>query len=393
VVKGKLIILSAPSGSGKSTIIQYILGQNLPVEFSVSATSRAPRGNEKNGVEYYFLSPEEFRKKINENCFIEYEEVYPDRFYGTLKSEIEKKIDEGRNIILDVDVAGGLNIKKIYGDNALLIFIQPPSIEELNKRLEQRGTDSPEVIAYRISKAAYELSLAPKYDAIVVNDRLEEAEKETIHIINNYLTHTLMKIGIYPGSFNPVHIGHLAIANFVAEYGEFDEIWFLITPQSPLKKKSELLDQDLRLAWLEKSICGYPKFKTCTVEWEMSQPTYTINTLQRLRVMYPNYTFELIIGSDNWETIHRWKDYQVILKNFKTWIYPRLGTGKIIFNHPNVHIVKGAPKMDISSTFIRKAIRHGKDIRFFLPSGIYEDITASGALFEEEIKDAEIENS
>jgi len=202
-----------------------------------------------------------------------------------------------------------------------------------------------------------------------------------------------MKIGIYPGSFNPVHIGHLALANFVAEYGEFDEIWFLITPQSPLKKKSELLDQDLRLAWLEKSISGYPKFKTCTVEWEMSQPTYTINTLQRLRVMYPEYTFELIIGSDNWETIHRWKDYQVILKNFKTWIYPRLGTGKIIFNHPNVHMIKGAPKMDISSSFIRKAIRHEKNVRFFLPSGVYEDVIASGALFQEEIKDTEIENS
>jgi len=190
VVKGKLIILSAPSGSGKSTIIKHILGKNLPLEFSVSATSRLPRGNEKNGVEYYFLSPVEFKKKINEDCFIEYEEVYPDRFYGTLKSEIEKKIDDGRNIILDVDVAGGLNIKKMYGNNALLIFIQPPSIEELKRRLEQRGTDSPEVIADRISKAAYELSLASEYDAIIVNDQLEKAEKETINIINNYLTHS-----------------------------------------------------------------------------------------------------------------------------------------------------------------------------------------------------------
>jgi len=189
-VKGKLVILSAPSGSGKSTIIQDILGKKLPLEFSISATSRPPRGNEKNGVEYYFLSPEEFKKKINENCFIEYEEVYPDRFYGTLKSEIEKKLDEGRNIILDVDVAGGLNIKKLYGNNALLIFIQPPSVEELQRRLEIRGTDSQEVIADRISKASYELSLAPEYDAIVINDRLENAENETINIINNFLTHS-----------------------------------------------------------------------------------------------------------------------------------------------------------------------------------------------------------
>jgi len=201
-----------------------------------------------------------------------------------------------------------------------------------------------------------------------------------------------MKIGIFPGSFNPVHIGHLALANFVAEYNDFDEIWFLITPQNPLKKRSDLLDQELRLAWLEKAIGDYPKFKTCTLEWEMPQPTYTINSLQRLRVTYPEHVFELIIGSDNWETIHRWKDYQLILKNFKTWIYPRLGTGKIIFNHPNVYMIKGAPKMEISSTFIRKAIMRGKDVRFFMPAGIYEDIIASNILVPEEITETDSPN-
>jgi len=201
-----------------------------------------------------------------------------------------------------------------------------------------------------------------------------------------------MKIGIFPGSFNPVHIGHLALANYIAECSDYDEIWFLITPQNPLKRKSDLIDQDLRLAWLEKAISDYPKFKVCTIEWTMPQPTYTINTLQRLRIMFPDYIFELIVGSDNWETIHRWKDYQVILKNFKTWIYPRLGTGKIIFNHPNVNMVKGAPKMEISSTFIRKAIRRGKDVRFFLPAGIYEDIISSNALAQEEIKEPDSEN-
>ena len=189
-MKGKLVILSAPSGSGKSTIINRVLGKNLPVEFSISATSRKPRGNEKNGVEYFFLTPSEFREKINEGSFIEYEEVYPDCFYGTLKSEVEKKISEGKNIILDVDVAGGLNIKKLYGKRALLIFIQPPSIEELQKRLEMRGTDSPEVIFDRISKATYELSLASKYDAIVINDKLDEAENVTINIINKFLSHS-----------------------------------------------------------------------------------------------------------------------------------------------------------------------------------------------------------
>jgi len=201
-----------------------------------------------------------------------------------------------------------------------------------------------------------------------------------------------MKIGIFPGSFNPVHIGHLALANYTVEYGEFDEIWFLITPQNPLKKKSELIDQELRLDWLEKAIGDYPRFKACTIEWDMPQPTYTINSLQKLRIMFPENTFELIIGSDNWETIHRWKDYQVILKNFRTWIYPRMGTGKIIFNHPNVGMIKGAPKMELSSTFIRKSIRRGKDVRFFLPKGIYEDIVASNVLDPEEILETISEN-
>jgi guanylate kinase len=186
-VNGKLLILSAPSGSGKSTIINHILDKKLPVEFSISATSRPPRGNEKNGVEYYFLTPEEFKERIKHEDFLEYEEVYPDRFYGTLKTEVEEKLAQGINVIMDVDVAGGLNIKKLYGNDALLIFIKPPSIEELKKRLETRGTDSEEVIADRISKAAYELSLAPQYDTIIINDDLEKAKQETIHTIIGFI--------------------------------------------------------------------------------------------------------------------------------------------------------------------------------------------------------------
>jgi guanylate kinase len=162
--------------------------EGLPLEFSISATSRPARGNEQNGVEYYFLTPEEFREKIRQDCFLEYEEVYPNRFYGTLKSEVEKQLVQGKNIIFDVDVAGGLHIKQIYGEQALLIFIQPPSVEELKKRLEQRGTDSPEVICDRIAKADYELSLASKYDTIIVNDDLEKAKRETIQTIKNFIT-------------------------------------------------------------------------------------------------------------------------------------------------------------------------------------------------------------
>lgn len=158
------------------------------MRFSVSATSRHPRGNEQNGVEYYFLSPETFRKRIQNGDFIEYEEVYPDRFYGTLKSEVDENLQKGKNVIMDVDVAGGLNIKKLYGGKALLIFIQPPSVDELKRRLEKRGTDSPEVMADRISKANYELSLAPLYDRVIVNDNLEKATQETINNIINFIS-------------------------------------------------------------------------------------------------------------------------------------------------------------------------------------------------------------
>ena len=140
--RGKLIIFSAPSGSGKSTIVNHLLSKELNMEFSISATSRPPRGKEKNGVEYYFITPDEFREKINKDEFLEYEEVYEGRYYGTLKSEVERILNKGHNVIFDVDVVGGINIKKYYGDKAKSIFIQPPSIECLRDRLIQRGTDS-----------------------------------------------------------------------------------------------------------------------------------------------------------------------------------------------------------------------------------------------------------
>ncbi len=184
---GKLIIFSAPSGSGKSTIINYLLTQGLNLAFSISATSRPPRGTEKNGVEYFFLSPEEFRQRIANNEFLEYEEVYQDRYYGTLKAQVEKQLAAGQNVIFDVDVVGGCNIKKFYGDRALSLFIQPPCIEDLRKRLVGRGTDSPEVIENRLAKAEYELSFAPKFDRIVVNDDLEKAKAETLQIIKEFL--------------------------------------------------------------------------------------------------------------------------------------------------------------------------------------------------------------
>lgn len=184
---GKLLIFSAPSGSGKSTIVNYLLQQNLNLHFSVSATSRPPRGVEKDGIEYYFLSPEEFRKKIANGEFLEYEEVYPDRFYGTLKSEVQSFLDNGLNIVFDVDVVGGCHIKEQYGKRALSVFIEPPSVEALRERLEKRGTDSPEVIKNRIAKAESELTFAPKFDVVVRNDDLEKAKAETLDAILKFL--------------------------------------------------------------------------------------------------------------------------------------------------------------------------------------------------------------
>ncbi len=185
--RGKLIIFSAPSGSGKSTIIQSLLDKDLNLSFSISATSRAPRGSEQNGVEYYFISPEEFKSRIANDEFLEYEEVYAGKFYGTLKSEVERILNSGKNVIFDVDVVGGLNIKKYYGGQALALFIQPPSIKELEKRLKNRATDTPEVIASRIAKAEYELSFAPRFDKIIVNDVLEKAQAEAYHLIRQFI--------------------------------------------------------------------------------------------------------------------------------------------------------------------------------------------------------------
>ncbi len=184
---GKLIIFSAPSGSGKSTIINYLMTQGLNLAFSISATSRAPRGTEQHGVEYYFLSAEEFKQRIANDEFLEYEEVYADRYYGTLKAPIEKQLAEGYNVVFDVDVVGGCNIKKFYGDRALSVFIQPPSIEELRKRLVGRATDTPEVIESRIAKAEFELGFAEKFDVVVINDELEKAKVDALAIIQNFL--------------------------------------------------------------------------------------------------------------------------------------------------------------------------------------------------------------
>ena len=185
--RGRLLIFAAPSGAGKSTLVQYVMSQGLNTHFSISTTTRAPRGTEQHGKEYYFVTIDEFNEHIRRGDFVEYEEVYTGRMYGTLKSEVEGRLEAGQNVMFDVDVNGGMNIKRQYGDQALSIFIMPPSIDELRRRLVGRATDAPEVINDRIARAEYELSFAPQFDTIVVNDDLETAKAEALQKIKDFL--------------------------------------------------------------------------------------------------------------------------------------------------------------------------------------------------------------
>lgn len=184
---GKLIIIAAPSGSGKTSIVKFLLEQNLNLFFSVSATTRKMRQNEKDGVDYHFISEEEFLDKIEKNQFVEWQEVYNGTHYGTLKSEVDAKLAQGKNIVFDVDVIGGLNIKKMYGDKALSIFIKPPTLEELTVRLRKRGTESEESLQKRLAKAMFELEHETLFDVTIINDELSVAQEEAVSLIKSFI--------------------------------------------------------------------------------------------------------------------------------------------------------------------------------------------------------------
>ena len=185
-MKGKLIIFSAPSGSGKTTIVKHLLKQDLGLAFSISATSRSPRENEKDGKDYYFLTPEEFKKKIAEGAFLEWEEVYNEQYYGTLHSEVERLRSAGKHVLFDIDVEGGVNLKKVYKGEALSIFVKPPSLAIMEERLKKRGTDSEEQLIKRIAKAKHELTYADMFDVILVNDQLDNALKEAEDLVQTF---------------------------------------------------------------------------------------------------------------------------------------------------------------------------------------------------------------
>ncbi len=185
--KGKLLIFSAPSGSGKTTLVHYLMRQFPQLAFSVSATSRAPRPGEKDGKDYFFLTVEEFKKKIKEGAFVEWEEVYDNQFYGSLKSEVERLQKDGKTVVFDVDVKGGLNIKKIFGDEALAVFVKPPSIGILEQRLRNRSTEDETSIRKRIDRATYELKFENQFDVVIINDELEKAEQESVKLVKAFL--------------------------------------------------------------------------------------------------------------------------------------------------------------------------------------------------------------
>lgn len=186
-MKGKAVIISAPSGAGKTTLVRHLLGSGLNLSFSVSATTRPIRGAEQEGKDYFYLSVPEFKRKIENNELVEWQEVYRDLYYGTLKSEMERIWNEGRSVLFDVDVKGGINLKKIFGEDSLSIFIMPPSVADLEKRLLQRGTETPEKIRMRIEKAREEIELADRFDRIVVNDILESAKKEVFYVVDEFI--------------------------------------------------------------------------------------------------------------------------------------------------------------------------------------------------------------
>ncbi len=184
---GKCIIFSAPSGAGKTTIVRHLLGQRNDLAFSVSATSRAPRGQEKEGIDYYYLTPDEFRDRITANDFVEWEEVYTDQYYGTLRAEVERLWNDGKTVVFDVDVEGGVNLKKAFGERALAVFVMPPSLEALEVRLRVRGTESEENIVRRMAKAERELAYAPRFDVQLINDQLDAAKAAVERVVAEFL--------------------------------------------------------------------------------------------------------------------------------------------------------------------------------------------------------------
>ena len=351
-MSGKVIIFSAPSGAGKSTVVNHLLGLHPEFEFSVSATSRPPRGTERDGVEYYFISARKFRSLIRKDAFVEYEEVYHDRFYGTLKSEVERIWGNGHVIVFDVDVKGGVNLKKYFGDAALSVLIVPPSMEVLESRL--RGRIRPRQVRLRA--------------------RQRQAGGHLPHLGGNR-KRLPMRIAVYSGSFDPLHTGHLAIMERLSASPDYDWTYLVISPQNPLKDASKALSAERRYRAAVEAVRRHPGLYVWVddIELKMPAPTYTIKTLDALREREPGNEFTLVIGADNLDIIHRWREAPRILREYGVAVYPRSGYDAprlreaLLEECPDYRIrLIDAPLVDISSTQIREMQAQGLDASAWL---------------------------
>ena len=324
---GKVVIFSAPNGSGKTTIVRELLKRFPQFEFSVSATSRAPRGCERHGCDYHFMTHEEFMQAVAENRFVEWEEVYKGTCYGTLRSEVERIWAKGNIIVFDVDVIGGINLKRIFGGDACSIFVMPPSVEELRRRLEGRGTDAPEVIDRRVAKAEFELTKAPEFDHIVVNDSLDEAIAETTY-----------------------------------------------------KRAAELAPEMDRFEMAERACAASrlpERIKPSVVEFLLPKPSYTIDTLRYLTENHgAEMEFSILMGADQLERLDGWKEYEKILE-YPIYVYPRHGEQVGRFAG-RITVLEDAPLQDFSSTEVRGRIERGEDVSQMLDAGVAEYIRRKG---------------
>ena len=347
-MKHKVIIFSAPAGSGKSTVVGHLLRKFPTLELSVSATSRAPRGEEVDGRDYYFLSVEDFEKRIAAGEFIEYEPVYKGSYYGTLKSEIERIWSAGHTIVFDVDVKGGINLKRILKDDALSVFIQAPSVEVLRQRLEGRGTDTPEAIETRLAKAAEEMSYAPQFDRILINDNLAECLSEAETLIEGPLT-----VALYFGTFNPLHKGHTAIIENLLKEG-YDEVRLVVSPQSPFKPGAEEAANE-RLERVRRDVARLGLAAVVSdAEYHLPTPNYTVGTLAHLKQTEPDVRFVIAMGADNFAAIERWYNFTEIVDNYRILVYPRRGCDVTALCRKYGARLMGTPLVDISSTEIRE---------------------------------------
>ena len=351
-MKGKVIIFSAPSGSGKSTVVSHLMSKCPELELSISATSRAPRGKEKDGVEYYFLSVEEFQRRIAADEFVEYEQVYNGVYYGTLKSELERIWGAGHIIAFDVDVKGGVHLKKIFGDDAISVFIKAPSVEALRERLIRRATDSQEAIAERVAKAVQEMEYAPQFDYVLVNDNLQTCLTEAEGLLDRYRKGQ-RRVALYFGTFNPMHAGHLAVLNYLRRKG-FDEVRMIVSPESPFKTGSSRNAEE-RLADVRAKVAERcPDVIVSDIEFNLPKPNYTINTLRALQQAEPDTDFVIAMGADNMAGLEKWREWEEIVNNYQIWVYPRKGYYvKRLCKKLGARYLADAKLVNISSTQIR----------------------------------------